>query len=61
MSRIEQALEKAMQIRESTTVPVSGPDSHRESAKKTSPLPEFNIKNSIIDPSNGKSAYCLYN
>ena len=51
MSRIEQALEKAIQMRESATVPVSGPDSHGESAKETAPLPEFHIRESIIDPS----------
>lgn len=50
MSRIEQALEKAIKIRESAAVPISGLDSHRESAKKPSPLPAFHIKESIIDP-----------
>lgn len=50
MSRIEQALEKAIKIRESAAVPISGLDSHRESAKKPSPLPAFHIKESIINP-----------
>ena len=50
MSRIEQALEKAIKIRESAAVPVSEFDSHRQSAKKPSPLPAFHIKESIIDP-----------
>ena len=50
MSRIEQALEKAIKIRESAAVPISGLDSHRESAKKPSPLPAFHVKESIIDP-----------
>jgi len=50
VSRIEQALEKAIKIRESAAVPISGLDSHRESAKKPSPLPAFHIKESIIDP-----------
>jgi exopolysaccharide/PEP-CTERM locus tyrosine autokinase len=50
VSRIEQALEKAIKIRESAAVPISGLDSHRESAKKPSPLPAFHIKESIINP-----------
>jgi len=50
VSRIEQALEKAIKIRESAAVPILGLDSHRESAKKLSPLPAFHIKESIIDP-----------
>ena len=50
MSRIEQALEKAIKIRESAAVPVSEFDSHRQSAKKPSPLSAFHIKESIIDP-----------
>ena len=45
MSRIEQALEKAIKIRESAAVPISGLDSHRESAKKLSPLPAFISRN----------------
>jgi protein-tyrosine kinase len=50
VSRIEQALEKAIKIRESAAVPILGLDSHRESAKKPSPLPAFHIKESIINP-----------
>jgi len=50
VSRIEQALEKAIKIRESAAVPVSEFDSHRQSAKKPSPLSAFHIKESIIDP-----------
>ncbi|MGO9377202.1 MAG: XrtA-associated tyrosine autokinase [Dissulfurispiraceae bacterium] len=51
MSRIEQALEKAIQNRESASPQVSTPDKQRESLKSTSPLPVFQIKDSIIDPS----------
>ena len=50
MSRIEQALEKAIQLRESAKVPVSGSRGNREPIKETAPLSVFHIKESIIDP-----------
>ena len=49
MSRIEQALEKAIQ-RRAVSAPASEPVSNRESVKDTSPLPTFNIKECLIDP-----------
>jgi exopolysaccharide/PEP-CTERM locus tyrosine autokinase len=51
LSRIEQALEKALKNRQSTTLSASGPDISRALAKETLPLPVFHMKDSIIDPS----------
>ncbi len=50
MSRIEKALEQAVRMRESVKDSPSAPESIIESANKASVLPQFQIKDSIIDP-----------
>jgi exopolysaccharide/PEP-CTERM locus tyrosine autokinase len=50
LSRIEKALEKAVQMRESTKTPYPEPDSNVK-IKGSSSLPEFQIRECIIDPS----------
>ncbi len=50
MSRIEQALEKALKNRQSTTASASGTDTGKVVVRETSPLPVFHVKDSIIDP-----------
>ena len=51
MSRIEQALEKAIKNRQSTTLSSSEPSISRTSARETPLSPVFHVKDSIIDPS----------